>query len=66
MLDIMYDIPSEENITEVVVNEEVIRSGEQPIVVYRKDASAKEASLGQCPSDGARSSKLVQHRPLSH
>ena len=44
MLDIMYDIPSEENITEVVVNEEVIRSGEQPIVVYRKDASAKEAS----------------------
>ena len=44
MLDIMYDIPSEENITEVVVNEEVIRSGEQPIVVYRKDTSAKEAS----------------------
>jgi ATP-dependent Clp protease ATP-binding subunit ClpX len=44
MLDIMYDIPSEENITEVVVNEEVIRSGEQPIVVYRKDNTAKEAS----------------------
>lgn len=44
MLDIMYDIPSEENITEVVVNEEVIRSGEQPIVVYRKDETAKEAS----------------------
>ncbi len=44
MLDIMYDIPSEENITEVVVNEEVIRSGEQPIVVYRKDTATKEAS----------------------
>ena len=43
MLDIMYDIPGE-NITEVVVNEEVIRSGEQPIVVYRKDNTAKEAS----------------------
>jgi ATP-dependent Clp protease ATP-binding subunit ClpX len=30
MLDIMYEVPSEENIREVVITEEVITSGAQP------------------------------------
>jgi ATP-dependent Clp protease ATP-binding subunit ClpX len=38
MLDIMYDIPSKTNIKEVVVNEEVVTKGEQPLIVYEKEA----------------------------
>ena len=38
MLDVMYDIPSQPNIKEVVVSEEVITRGEPPIVVYQKTA----------------------------
>jgi len=38
MLDIMYDVPSQSNVREVVVNEEVITGGEQPLVVYEKQA----------------------------
>ena len=38
MLDIMYDIPSQPNIKEVVISEEVIAHGEQPIVLYQKAA----------------------------
>jgi ATP-dependent Clp protease ATP-binding subunit ClpX len=38
MLDIMFDVPSQKNIREVIVNEEVIANGEQPLVVYEKQA----------------------------
>ena len=38
MLDIMYEIPSEENVKEVVVNEEVVMNREKPLVVYEKEA----------------------------
>ena len=38
MLDIMFDVPSQKNIREVVINEEVIANGEQPLVVYEKQA----------------------------
>jgi len=38
MLDIMYDIPSQPNIKEVLISEEVITSREQPIVLYQKAA----------------------------
>ncbi|MHA1568943.1 MAG: ATP-dependent Clp protease ATP-binding subunit ClpX [Alphaproteobacteria bacterium] len=38
MLDIMYEVPSQENIREVVVNEEVITGNERPLVVYEKQA----------------------------
>ncbi len=34
MLDIMYDIPSEPEIRECVINEEVIENGKSPILVY--------------------------------
>ncbi len=37
MLDIMYDVPSQADIREVVVNEEVIASGETPLIVYEKE-----------------------------
>ena len=37
MLDIMYDIPSQSGIKEVVVNEEVITKGENPLIVYEKE-----------------------------
>jgi ATP-dependent Clp protease ATP-binding subunit ClpX len=34
MLDVMYDIPSQDRVKEVVVNDDVILQGTQPIVVY--------------------------------
>ena len=34
MLDVMYDIPSQDRVKEVVVNDEVILQGTQPIIVY--------------------------------
>jgi ATP-dependent Clp protease ATP-binding subunit ClpX len=37
MLDIMYDVPSRRNVQEIVISEEVIEKGEQPIVVLRKE-----------------------------
>ena len=37
MLDIMYDVPSQSDIREVVVGEEVIASGEKPLIVYEKE-----------------------------
>ena len=41
MLDIMYDLPSSEDIEEVAINKEVISKREQPLLVYqnRKQAS---------------------------
>ncbi|MCB9555581.1 MAG: ATP-dependent Clp protease ATP-binding subunit ClpX [Deltaproteobacteria bacterium] len=39
MLDIMFDIPSQENIKEVLINEDVIDNGGTPIVVYAKEAA---------------------------
>ncbi|MCC6157566.1 MAG: ATP-dependent Clp protease ATP-binding subunit ClpX [Deltaproteobacteria bacterium] len=38
MLDIMYELPSQSNIREVVISEEVINSDERPILVYGNDA----------------------------
>ncbi|MCP5464282.1 MAG: ATP-dependent Clp protease ATP-binding subunit ClpX [Deltaproteobacteria bacterium] len=37
MLDIMYDIPSEENIEEVIINEDVVKGDCDPIVVEKSD-----------------------------
>ena len=34
MLEIMYDIPSQENVKECVVSEEVILKKEKPIILY--------------------------------
>ncbi len=37
MLDIMYDIPSKANVKEVVIDENVINEGAQPMLVYKTD-----------------------------
>ena len=38
MLDIMYEIPSQQGIKEVVINEDVILKAEAPLIVYHKEA----------------------------
>ncbi len=42
MFDLMYDVPSQQNVKEVVINEEVINSREAAIFLYEKEE--KEAS----------------------
>ncbi|MFH1132350.1 MAG: ATP-dependent Clp protease ATP-binding subunit ClpX, partial [Pseudomonadota bacterium] len=39
MLDIMFEIPSQQNIKEVLINEDVIEKDARPIVVYAKEAA---------------------------
>lgn len=39
MLDIMYEVPSQSNVREVVINEDVIYNREKPIVVYEQQVS---------------------------
>jgi ATP-dependent Clp protease ATP-binding subunit ClpX len=38
MLDIMYDIPSMPEITECIINEDVVTKGEAPLLIYEKQA----------------------------
>ncbi|NIO04560.1 MAG: ATP-dependent Clp protease ATP-binding subunit ClpX [Proteobacteria bacterium] len=38
MLDIMYDIPSQRNIRECIISEEVIQNSENPIILYESEA----------------------------
>jgi len=40
MLDIMFELPSRDDIEEVVVNEEVIKNSEEPLLVYHKQKQA--------------------------
>ncbi len=40
MLDVMYDIPSRDDIAECVVNEEVIEQGADPLLVYKREAES--------------------------
>ncbi len=40
MLDVMYEIPGRVNIKECVISEEAILKGEQPILVYEKEAES--------------------------
>jgi ATP-dependent Clp protease ATP-binding subunit ClpX len=44
MLDIMYEIPSQAAIREVLINEEVVEHASQPIMMYQKDAAAEGGS----------------------
>jgi ATP-dependent Clp protease ATP-binding subunit ClpX len=43
MLDVMYELPSEEHVTECVVNEQVITNGEYPVILYENTESKKSA-----------------------
>ena len=40
MLDVMYDIPSEKDIKEVVISPETIKRGDQPLIVYEHKAES--------------------------
>jgi ATP-dependent Clp protease ATP-binding subunit ClpX len=40
MLDVMYEMPSQPNIKEVIISEEVVTRSEPPIVVYSKVAES--------------------------
>ena len=44
MLEVMYDVPSVDNIAEVVINEECISQGKTPVVVFRSEEEKKAAS----------------------
>ena len=41
MLDVMYDIPSQTDVEEVIINEDTIKKNEKPLVVY---GSEKESA----------------------
>jgi ATP-dependent Clp protease ATP-binding subunit ClpX len=43
MLDLMYDIPSRDDVEEVVINEEVIEQGARPLLVLKQEAEAESA-----------------------
>ncbi len=36
MLDIMYEIPSDKTIAECVINDNVVKQGERPVIIYEK------------------------------
>ena len=40
MLDLMYDLPSREDIEECVINEEVIEQGAEPLLVFKQEAES--------------------------
>jgi ATP-dependent Clp protease ATP-binding subunit ClpX len=40
MLELMYDIPSRDDIEECVVSEEVIEGGQTPLLVYKREAES--------------------------
>ncbi|MCB1140043.1 MAG: ATP-dependent Clp protease ATP-binding subunit ClpX [Leptospiraceae bacterium] len=42
MMEMMYDIPGNEDIDQVVITPQVIESGEQPVVIYKKEDKKKE------------------------
>ena len=41
MLDVMYELPSKENVEECVISEQVINDGEYPVILYGKAADIK-------------------------
>ncbi len=40
MLDLMYEIPSRDDVAECVINEEVIEQGSEPLLVFRQEAES--------------------------
>ena len=43
MLDVMYELPSDEHASECVINEQVIANGEYPVILYDNAATKKIA-----------------------
>jgi len=44
MLDIMYELPSKENVRECVISEQVVLNGDYPVILYDNDAEAKKSA----------------------
>jgi ATP-dependent Clp protease ATP-binding subunit ClpX len=42
MLDLMYDIPSQSNAREIIINEDVILHGQSPIILYEEKKNAQQ------------------------
>ena len=40
MLELMYDIPSRDDVEEVVIGEEVIEQGAEPLIVLKSEAES--------------------------
>ena len=40
MLDVMYEVPSDPDIKEVIVSEDTVVKGEKPLIVYQHAESA--------------------------
>jgi ATP-dependent protease Clp ATPase subunit len=40
MLDLMYDIPSQSNISEVIINREAVMDHKSPILLYKSRAES--------------------------
>ncbi len=40
MLDIMYEIPSQPNIKECIINKEVVQKKEKPLILYEKETKS--------------------------
>jgi ATP-dependent Clp protease ATP-binding subunit ClpX len=40
MLDLMYEIPSRDDVEECVINEEVIEQGANPLMVLKQEAES--------------------------
>ncbi len=43
MLELMYELPSQKNVTEVIVNEDVLKGTGDPILLYENDKDVKSA-----------------------
>ena len=43
MLDVMYDLPSKENVKECIIDEEVATTSKPPVLVYETEAEADSA-----------------------
>ena len=44
LLDTMYDLPSEDDITKVVIDKNVVNTSSKPLLIYKSKTSEKEAS----------------------
>ena len=40
MLDLMYEIPSRDDVAECIVNEDVIQRGTAPLLVFKQEAES--------------------------
>ena len=51
MMDIMFEIPSKQNVKECIIDEEVITLGKSPTLTYRTEAELEDLSKDQAKKD---------------